>query len=969
MAFGDVKGTLTGGNNSIPATFSATGSVSVSVGDLVFGVVGQQTNLTAGAGSTNPSDNLGNTYAWTNAGTDAGNATGRAYYSRVTTAGTLTQIDVTCTSSTNDASQCAAVFEGPFTTSPLDANPANVSNDVTTPYTGPATGTLAQADEYIIAWYAKDGNSSLTGSGSNTLRANQNQSTNIATGVGGYVVSATTTQTPAWTGTAPTVDVLGTNSFKKAAATNTNKSISVSQAQSTAVYKGMAKKFSLSQAMNVSGTALGLLLQSATTGSGLTQAITINPRLITGGGPVSKVVNVSIGQDVYGFIFAMITVAAQTGAGLGQLLTFAANRANSKLLSIAQAQSITVRRAISKIIAIGIAQTITLRESIAKRIALAQGQTISLFKSIGRRIALTMAQTVTTFRLRSTGKAIPLVTMAQTVTVRRSEGKFISILQAQSVILRKAIGARISLITQAQSVTVLKSISRRIVVTMAQLVSSFQVRIAGGGTLTSKSIAVSIGQNVYGTANAIIVAVASTGSGLLQVINAYANRTIIVTPKTIAVQIGQNVYGVAASIISATSSVGNGLAQLVTLQKQSISGAGTTHKIINVVIPHTIRLTVEVGLLLTMARVTIGQNVRAFTTRIPAGAVSKLITAFISQNVYGTANAIVTAASTVGSGLQQIVSLQKQAHAALTNKLITVVIPHTIRLVVEVRLLLTMARVTIGQSVTLNVQRIIGGPVSKAISVSISQIVTLVKAATKLKLVTVTMAQLVTVARQYIQKPTQAKLITLTQSQTVTLRKPNIGKFISVTMAQVIRLQFAIGRRIQVSIAQSISLIKSITRRISITQAQLITLIRSSLKNRIVTVTQAQLVTLRRVLGKTIVVTQAQLVSLRKTIGKVIVVLQSIAVAIYKAIRKTIRVSMAMVVSAFPNRFAIGFVRITVGIGQSVSLFYSTFIKPLRRVTSGRGGVGFGDGEQRFNRDGEQRNNSDGERRLPNNWQ
>ena len=76
MAFGGLKGTLTGAGNSVTNPSVLSGSVSVAVGDLVFGVFGQQTALTATATIT---DNLGNTYAYQNAGTDAGNATGRPF--------------------------------------------------------------------------------------------------------------------------------------------------------------------------------------------------------------------------------------------------------------------------------------------------------------------------------------------------------------------------------------------------------------------------------------------------------------------------------------------------------------------------------------------------------------------------------------------------------------------------------------------------------------------------------------------------------------------------------------------------------------------------------------------------------------------------------------------------------------------------------------------------------------------------
>ncbi len=129
MAFGDLKGTLTGSVNSVTNPMVASGSVVVAVGDLVFVTMSQQTNLTAVDTVT---DNLGNTYAAVNAGTDAGTIAIRSFYARVTVAGTLTTVNVPATASTNDASLVADVREGPFTASPLDANPANTA-DATSP--------------------------------------------------------------------------------------------------------------------------------------------------------------------------------------------------------------------------------------------------------------------------------------------------------------------------------------------------------------------------------------------------------------------------------------------------------------------------------------------------------------------------------------------------------------------------------------------------------------------------------------------------------------------------------------------------------------------------------------------------------------------------------------------------------------------------------------------------------------------
>lgn len=80
MAFGDLKGVLTGAANSAgtsaPIGTLASGSAAVSVGDLVFALFGEQIAST----TTTVSDNLGNTYAEVQAAVDAGTSTGHAYY-------------------------------------------------------------------------------------------------------------------------------------------------------------------------------------------------------------------------------------------------------------------------------------------------------------------------------------------------------------------------------------------------------------------------------------------------------------------------------------------------------------------------------------------------------------------------------------------------------------------------------------------------------------------------------------------------------------------------------------------------------------------------------------------------------------------------------------------------------------------------------------------------------------------------
>ena len=213
MAFGAFKGSLSGTAASItnPFAISTGGPVTVAVGDLVVAVLAQQTALTV----TAVSDNLGNTYSAQNAGTDSGNATGRMFYARVTTAGSLSSVSFATSASANDVAAGAIVIEGPFASSPLDASPANVQ-DLTSPFSAPATGTLSQADEVVVAWASMNaGVSTWAATSPNVLRLNTSIA-NIGVAIGAQTVTATTSVTPAFTnGTNPASDVLGTASFKK----------------------------------------------------------------------------------------------------------------------------------------------------------------------------------------------------------------------------------------------------------------------------------------------------------------------------------------------------------------------------------------------------------------------------------------------------------------------------------------------------------------------------------------------------------------------------------------------------------------------------------------------------------------------------------------------------------------------------------------------------------------------------------
>jgi hypothetical protein len=132
-------------NTAILTSQPVYGAAKVNIGDLVIAAIHETLSLTATAAT----DDLGNTYTAINAGTDAGTTTLRGFYSRVTVAGYITTITITCTAGTDDFIAIGAAYKGPFSSPPIDKTPANTT-DATTPFTTSTTGTLSQADELIV---------------------------------------------------------------------------------------------------------------------------------------------------------------------------------------------------------------------------------------------------------------------------------------------------------------------------------------------------------------------------------------------------------------------------------------------------------------------------------------------------------------------------------------------------------------------------------------------------------------------------------------------------------------------------------------------------------------------------------------------------------------------------------------------------------------------------------------------------
>ncbi len=217
MAFGDVKGTFSTAANSITNPFDglADATFSVSIGDLIYCVLVEQTALTVTAFA----DSLGNTYTPCTNGDDAVGVTARAFYSIVTVAGTFTSgvgfVRATATASGDNVVNLGVAFEGPFNA--IDKNPANsVSADLSSPFTCPATGTLSQADELIVAWAAANHSTAYTADSPNLEQIELASQTLIKGIIGSQVVAVTTTVSPTFSAAAnPTNNVLGTTSFSK----------------------------------------------------------------------------------------------------------------------------------------------------------------------------------------------------------------------------------------------------------------------------------------------------------------------------------------------------------------------------------------------------------------------------------------------------------------------------------------------------------------------------------------------------------------------------------------------------------------------------------------------------------------------------------------------------------------------------------------------------------------------------------
>lgn len=259
------------GNTS--GTTCVTGSITVLPGQLMLCGFADQVVGTA----PTISDSLSNT--WTAlAGPTTSTVRGSFWYSSIgagTKAGS-TAVTFTFQSSALNRAGLCAVFDGVATSTPLDKNPANTS-DGTSTYTSALTGTLAQADELVAAFFAWAGPSTDTtacstntttsagtaGTSGGTASANANLRLCFATVAATTSISGNATNT-----TSNRAGVQSVASFKYRAApgsgtpkiTNNGTDTAVTLTTSPAVYTNIAD----SSTYPSNAAAVGMVASGAT---------------------------------------------------------------------------------------------------------------------------------------------------------------------------------------------------------------------------------------------------------------------------------------------------------------------------------------------------------------------------------------------------------------------------------------------------------------------------------------------------------------------------------------------------------------------------------------------------------------------------------------------------------------------------------------------------------------------------------
>lgn len=502
------------------------------------------------------------------------------------------------------------------------------------------------------------------------------------------------------------------------------------------------------------------------------------------------------------------------------------------------------------------------------------------------------------------------VTQAQSQTVRRASGKIMAFLQAESLLLRRAVGSRtiVSTPNSASGAAEGHLLVSQTGTPLAQLVSAVGNFVPSGSS-TAKVINVAQGQ-ALSLFRAISTSIRVTQAEAISLLRGMATALRIAQSQTVSLLRGSShgvlvaqtndASGVAEAHLLIAPQTGTGLAQVITAIENFVAGSSTTQKVITVTQSQAVTLFRGVAHLVALTQ---AQIVSLFRS---AG---RIVSSGHGIDASGVAEAHILASQT-GTGLAQVITAIENFVAAggsTTQKAISIVQAQAVTLrraiakmmtvgqandltgAAEGHILVSSSGAGNGQFVTVtrsfgSIAHVVSSTIGYLLAITlevhlrgtmgkplIAQAVTLQKSVGHR--IIVALAQVITTSAVRL-APAIQKAINVTQAQTVSLIRA-AGKLVSIAGAQAIIVRTALGKIVRVSIAQIVTVfngsVLTIQKVITVTTAQAIT-VQRAISRLIALVTMAQTVTLRTSFGKALSVAMGMLVSLRRQIGKIVAV-------------------------------------------------------------------------------------------------
>ncbi len=592
MAFahvGNMGTALSTGNNQSSLVITTTATALV--GSLVVVLVAVDNNQTTDGDSTAVSgvvDSAGNTYTrgkeFANGnGTNQTGADVSIWYkiltSQLTSGGTITASFTSATTADASAMTAKNFSVASGSTVAIEGTPGSLANDAA------SAGSLDVTTSNIACLRVR------------AIAAESSSTTALTPTAGGWAIFA---QAVSGAGTSDTeMGIRGEwiiNTATGAASAPTGGAGAVDHASA---YVAFREVFTIQKAITTITQAQSASGVAAATG---TRTLTGTPQVLGaalvanfsagGGGPsvTQKVINILQGQSVSGVANAVLTLAAQTGAGLAQIVTVVGNyvvggpATTQKVITVLQAQAVTLRRATQKTIALShsIATYFTAEANHFYAItATGMGQSVRVLKSTGHRVTAALSQFV-----------------SKTIAVQ----KVIRVLQAQAVTLRRAMGKLVSLVMgqDVSGVAALNATGTTVTGNgQAQVITKTATFVSGGAAVTQKIITVSQSIYVYFTGEGnLLYEVTGPGQGqTIRLIKSIGHRVIAALGQAVTV-VGNFVAGGSGPVV--TQKVIN------VVQAQAITLRRSTMHIIAVAMGQAVTLTRATGKRITL---TLGQTV------------------------------------------------------------------------------------------------------------------------------------------------------------------------------------------------------------------------------------------------------------------------------------------------------------------------------------------------------------------------